>query len=75
MSDKCTDEIKTKVPSELADRWRARARRAGCSPSELLRDMICLTEHGMTFGELETNNRRQALGVQAPAQGNSRAYE
>lgn len=52
MSDKCTDEIKTKVPSDMADRWRARARRAGCSPSELLRDLICMTEHGMTFGEL-----------------------
>lgn len=75
MSDKCTDEIKTKVPSELADRWRARARKAGCSPSELLRDLICVTEHGMTFGELETNNRRMALGAQALARGASRAYE
>ena len=69
MSDKCTDEIKTKVPSDMADRWRARARRAGCSPSELLRDLICMTEHGMTFGELETKYRRDALGMQALTQG------
>jgi hypothetical protein len=75
MSDKCTDEIKTKVPSDIADRWRARARKAGCSPSELLRDLICMTEHGLTFGELETKDRRAALGLQAAAQGNSRAYE
>lgn len=75
MSDKCTDEIKTKLPSEIADRWRARARKAGCSPSELLRDLICFTELGVTFGEHETNCRRAALGLQAPAQGNQRACE
>ena len=75
MSDKCTDEIKTKVPSDLADRWRARSRKAGCSPSELLRDLICITELGVTFGEHETNNRRSALGLQALDQGNSRACE
>ena len=73
--DKCTDELKTKVPSDLADLWRARARRAGCSPSELLRDLVCITEHGMTFGELETNDRRSALGIQGAQQGNRRAYE
>lgn len=75
MSDKCTDEIKTKVPSDMADRWRARARRAGCSPSELLRDLICMTEHGMTFGELETKYRRDALGMQALTQGMRGASE
>ena len=75
MSDKCTEEIKTKVPDDLAARWRARARKAGCSPSELLRDLICMTEFGMTFGELETKYRREALGFQAPEQGNHRAYE
>ncbi|MCF8156660.1 MAG: hypothetical protein K9K35_11695 [Rhodoferax sp.] len=75
MSDKCTEEIKTKVPDDLALRWRARARRAGCSPSELLRDLICITEHGMTFGELETKYRRDALGFQAPDKGIARAYE
>lgn len=75
MADKCTEEIKTKVPEELASLWRARARKAGCSPSELLRDLICMTEHGMTFGELETKYRREALGFQPPAQGNHRAYE
>jgi hypothetical protein len=75
VSDKCTEEIKTKVPDDLATRWRARARLAGCSPSELLRDLICLQEHGMTFGELETKYRREALGFQATPQGNRRAYE
>lgn len=75
MSDKCTDEIKTRVPGDMADLWRARARRAGCSPSELLRDLICMTEHGMTFGELETKDRRNALALQAQPQGNRRAYE
>ena len=70
MSDKCTEEIKTKVPDDLALRWRARARKAGCSPSELLRDLICITEHGITFGELETKYRREALGLQVQQQGN-----
>ena len=75
MSDKCTEEIKTKVPDDLAMRWRARARKAGCSPSELLRDLICMTEHGMTFGELETKYRREALGYQAPGEGDNRPHE
>ena len=75
MSDKCTEELKTKVPDDLAARWRARARKAGCSPSELLRDLVCMTEHGMTFGELETKYRREALGFQASEQGKERAYE
>lgn len=75
MSDKCTEELKTKVPDDLAARWHARARKAGCSPSELLRDLVCMTEHGMTFDELKTKYRREALGFQAQAQGKSRAFE
>ena len=65
MSDKCTEPLSTKVPEELASAFRRRARAAGCTPADLLRDLICVVEHGVTFGELEVNHRRQALNLQA----------
>lgn len=74
MSDKCTDVLTTKVPADLADAFRRRSRAAGCTPGELLRDLICHLEHGLTWGELETNDRRRALGLQSipqPPAGNS----
>jgi hypothetical protein len=54
----------TKLPLELANLFRLRARAAGCTPADLLRDLICHLEHGLTFHELETNDRRLALGLQ-----------
>ena len=65
MADKCTEPLSTKVPEELAVAFRRRARAAGCTPADLLRDLICHLEHGLTFGELETNDRRRALNLQA----------
>lgn len=65
MADKCTEPLSTKVPEELAVAFRKRARAAGCTPADLLRDLICHLEHGLTFGELETNDRRRALNLQA----------
>ena len=64
MADKCTAVLTAKVPDEMADAWKQRARKAGCTPGELLRDLVSVTLHGMTFGELETNDRRKALGLQ-----------
>jgi len=68
MSDKCTEPLSTKVPEELASAFRRRARAAGCTPADLLRDLICHLEHGLTFGELELNDRRRALNLQALSQ-------
>lgn len=64
MTDKCDTVLTTKVPEDMADLWKRRARLAGCTPGELLRDLVSVTLHGMTFGELETNDRRKALGLQ-----------
>ena len=65
MADKCTEPLSTKVPEDLAVAFRKRARAAGCTPADLLRDLICVVEHGLTFGELEVNDRRRALNLQA----------
>ena len=61
MSDKCTERLSANVPEELATAWRIRARHAGCTPSELLRDLICMNLLGMTWGEHVTKDRREAL--------------
>ena len=75
MSDKCTEKLSAMVPDELATQWRQRARQAGCTPSELLRDLICMALHGETFGELVTKDRRAALGLQGRVDGMNRACE
>lgn len=64
MPFKCTEALGTKLPLELANLFRRRARAAGCTPSDLLRDLICHLEHGLTFHEMEGNSRREALGLQ-----------
>lgn len=71
MTDKCITVLTTKVPEDMADAWKRRARVAGCTPAELLRDLVCVTLHGLTFGELETNDRRRALGLQELPQPSS----
>ena len=64
MSDKCTEKLSANVPEELATAWRQRARQAGCTPSELLRDLICMNLLGKTWGEHVNQDRRAALGLQ-----------
>ena len=61
MSDKCTEKLSANVPEELATAWRMRARQAGCTPSELLCDLICMNLLGKTWGEHVTQDRRAAL--------------
>ena len=68
MSDKCTEKLSANVPEELATAWRMRARQAGCTPSELLRDLICMNLLGKTWGEHVTKDRRDALVSQAADQ-------
>lgn len=45
------------------------AQALGCSPSELLRDMVCLAVHGQTFGELSAAEKKQALMGSGPELG------
>ena len=63
-SNKCTEKMGTNVPQEFADEFNRRAHQAGCTPSELLRDLICLNLHGITWGEHINQDRRAALRVE-----------
>lgn len=69
MSHKCESELGTHVPEEFKLDWAKKASRAGCSASELLRDLICFNLHGVTFTEYVTQCRREALGLPALNQG------
>lgn len=67
-SFKCTDVAKTTVPYDLKEAYARLAHEAGCEPSELLRDQICLLVHKVTFGEYVLNHRRAVLGLKDPQQ-------
>lgn len=58
---KCTEVVKTHIPVEMDERLRRLASDAGCSTSELLRDLIALLTYGKTYGELEAAGRRHLL--------------
>ena len=73
MSNKCTEKLSTLVPDYIEDAWKHKARQAGCCPSELLRDLVCVNVLGMTWGEHVKKDRLDALGLQAPEQGVLRA--
>lgn len=74
-SFKCTDVAKTTIPFELKQAYARLAHEAGCEPSELLRDQICLLVHKVTFGEYVLNHRRAVLGMQGPQQAQLGANE
>lgn len=64
---KCTAVLKTNVPEATSEQFALLASEAGCSTAELLRDLVCLTVHRMTFGELSSELRRSVLaGVSSP---------
>jgi hypothetical protein len=73
--DKRTEEIKTHSTERIKADWAMRARLAGCNPSELLNDLICLTLYGETYGEHEAKVRREALTRQGLQQGSRGASE
>lgn len=58
---KLTESLKTLLDEETALRFQRRACAAGCTAAELLRDMVFVLEHGMTFGEHVAESRRRAL--------------
>lgn len=66
---KLTEEIKVALDEATAEAFRRRALRAGCRPGELARDLICLAEYGMTWGEHVAHLRRVVLGAPGQTSG------
>lgn len=66
---KCTAVLKTNVPEDTDLAFRALANKAGCTASELLRDLVCLVVHDQTFGEITADQRRKLLNVTGPEKG------
>ena len=60
-SMKCTEEAKTHLPEDMRHELDCDAHSAGCTLSELLRDLIYLAKRGMTYGEHVANHRRAVL--------------
>lgn len=74
MSDmSLTDTLKTVVPEDMAVEFRRRATRAGCTVGELLRDLVCQSLQGVTFGEHVAEHRRRALLSPGLNEGQPRA--
>jgi hypothetical protein len=68
---KLTESIRVHLDDATAEAFRQRARRAGCQPGELLRDIICLQEWGRTWGEHVAHHRRATLAKEGPMPGPS----
>lgn len=66
---KCSATLKTHIPDAIDFEFRQLAQKLGCSPSELLRDVVCLAVRGSTFGELTADERRKALDSKGPEKG------
>lgn len=66
---KCSATLKTHIPDEIDFEFRQKAQQLGCSPSELLRDLVCLAVRGSTFGELTAEERRKTLDSAGPEKG------
>lgn len=66
---KCTATLKTHIPEEIDAEFRHMARMRGCTPSELLRDMVCLVTRQKTYGELAAEDRRSLAETSGPGNG------
>lgn len=67
---KCTATLKTHLPEELDTEFRMLAQEVGCTPSELLRDLVCLSLRKLTYGELTADERRRVLNdISGPERG------
>lgn len=63
---KCTFVLKTNVPDDTYLGFKKLANQAGCTSSELLRDLVCLVVHNQTFGEITASQRRNLLNGPGP---------
>lgn len=70
---KLTESIRVHLDDQTAEAFRQRARRAGCQPGELLRDIICLQEWGRTWGEHVAHHRRATLAREGSSAGDPAA--
>lgn len=66
---KCTATLKTHIPEEIDREFRLKAQLHGCSPSELLRDMVCLVTRQKTYGELAAEDRRSLAETSGQGKG------
>lgn len=66
---KCTATLKTHIPEEIDKEFRYLATMQGCTPSELLRDMVCLVTRQKTYGELAAEDRRSLAETSGPGKG------
>lgn len=73
MSFKITEVVPVHLTFELDAELRKVANEAGCSNSEYMRDLFCLSRHGVTFGELVANHRRELMQARGPEQVQLRA--
>ena len=58
---KCCFDANTQVPYEMQQKLDARAFAAGCTRSDVVRDILFLWEEGVTYGEHIANHRRAVL--------------
>lgn len=66
---KCSETLKTHVPYDTDQGFKELAAAAGCSPSELLRDMVCMAVHQKTYAEMVYEQRRRIyakMGLSGP---------
>lgn len=68
---KLTESLKVNLDEETCLMFQRRSARAGCSASELLRDLICELEWGVTWGEHVAQSRRAALNREGSSTGQS----
>lgn len=72
---KCTVEAKTTVPEEFSEHIAELARKASCSPSELIRDALYLSFTGSTYSCHVANDRRSLFQGEGRALGVNKANE
>ena len=60
---------KFSLDTHTSDLLRKRANRAGCGVSEFVRDLVCMLEHGCTYGEYVAKHRRELLQMESRLRG------
>lgn len=64
MSEKRVCPIKMMTTEAIAEMIRQRAQQAGCSQSDLVHDMVCMSLFRCTYGEHVADSRRAAIAPQ-----------
>ena len=72
---KRTQEAKTMVTERMHDLIAEKARAAGCTPSDLVHDILYLVLTGKTFADHVADDRRAVLLMEGREQGDNRASQ